>query len=46
MEALVCPWQPSNFFSVSQGYLDFDQVSEARLSTFSPNRAEQLAILA
>jgi predicted phosphoribosyltransferase len=29
VEALVCPWQPSNFFSVSQGYLDFDQVSDA-----------------
>jgi putative phosphoribosyl transferase len=29
VDALICPWQPSNFFSVSQGYRDFGQVSEA-----------------
>lgn len=29
VDALVCPWQPANFNSVSQGYRDFGQVSEA-----------------
>jgi len=29
VEALVCPWQPADFRSVSQGYRDFSQTSEA-----------------
>jgi putative phosphoribosyl transferase len=29
VDALVCPWQPLDFRSVSQGYRDFGQVSEA-----------------
>jgi predicted phosphoribosyltransferase len=28
-DALVCPWQPPDFHSVSQGYQDFGQISEA-----------------
>jgi len=28
---LICPWQPANFGSVSQGYRDFGQVSEAEV---------------
>jgi putative phosphoribosyl transferase len=29
VDALVCPWQPQEFYSVSQGYQDFSQTSEA-----------------
>ena len=29
VDALVCPWQPRDFYSVSQGYEDFSQTSEA-----------------
>jgi putative phosphoribosyl transferase len=29
VDALVCPWQPADFHSVSQGYQDFGQTSEA-----------------
>ncbi|HEV2887997.1 MAG TPA: phosphoribosyltransferase family protein [Jatrophihabitans sp.] len=29
VDALVCPWQPPDFRSVSQGYRDFGQTSEA-----------------
>ena len=29
VDVLVCPWQPPDFSSVSQGYRDFGQVSEA-----------------
>jgi putative phosphoribosyl transferase len=29
VDALVCPWQPADFGSVSQGYRDFSQTSEA-----------------
>jgi predicted phosphoribosyltransferase len=29
VDALVCPWQPPDFRSVSQGYRDFGQISEA-----------------
>jgi putative phosphoribosyl transferase len=29
VDALVCPWQPVDFRSVSQGYRDFSQTSEA-----------------
>jgi putative phosphoribosyl transferase len=29
VDLLVCPWQPSNFGSVSQAYRDFGQISEA-----------------
>lgn len=29
VDVLVCPWQPPDFGSVSQGYQDFGQVSEA-----------------
>ena len=29
VDVLVCPWQPSDFRSVSQGYRDFGQTSEA-----------------
>jgi putative phosphoribosyl transferase len=29
VDALVCPWQPPDFHSVSQGYQDFGQTSEA-----------------
>lgn len=29
VDALVCPWQPPEFYSVSQGYRDFGQTSEA-----------------
>ena len=29
VDALVCPWQPLDFHSVSQGYRDFGQTSEA-----------------
>ncbi|HEX8094933.1 phosphoribosyltransferase [Jatrophihabitans sp.] len=29
VDTLVCPWQPPDFGSVSQGYQDFGQVSEA-----------------
>jgi len=29
VDALVCPWQPRDFRSVSQGYRDFGQISEA-----------------
>lgn len=28
VDALVCPWQPRDFRSVSQGYRDFGQISE------------------
>jgi predicted phosphoribosyltransferase len=28
VDALVCPWQPPDFGSVSQGYQDFGQTSE------------------
>jgi len=31
VDTLVCPWQPANFGSVSQGYRDFGQVSEAEV---------------
>lgn len=31
VSVLVCPWQPANFFSVSQGYRDFGQTSEAEV---------------
>jgi putative phosphoribosyl transferase len=31
VSALVCPWQPADFGSVSQGYRDFGQVSEAEV---------------
>jgi len=31
VSALICPWQPANFGSVSQGYRDFGQVSEAEV---------------
>lgn len=31
VSALVCPWQPADFFSVSQGYADFGQTSEAEV---------------
>lgn len=29
VDAVVCPWQPVDFRSVSQGYRDFSQTSEA-----------------
>jgi putative phosphoribosyl transferase len=29
VDAVVCPWQPPDFRSVSQGYRDFSQTSEA-----------------
>ena len=29
VDELVCPWQPPDFRSVSQGYRDFGQISEA-----------------
>ncbi|MBV9822254.1 MAG: phosphoribosyltransferase [Actinobacteria bacterium] len=29
VDALVCPWQPADFGSVSQGYRDFSQTGEA-----------------
>lgn len=32
VDVLVCPWQPPDFRSVSQGYRDFGQVSEATVS--------------
>jgi putative phosphoribosyl transferase len=31
VDALVCPWQPTSFHSVSQGYRDFGQTSEAEV---------------
>lgn len=31
VDGLLCPWQPPNFFSVSQGYRDFGQTSEAEV---------------
>ena len=31
VDALVCPWQPVRFASVSQAYRDFGQTSEARV---------------
>ena len=31
VDGLLCPWQPPNFFSVSQGYRDFRQTSEAEV---------------
>jgi predicted phosphoribosyltransferase len=31
VDALVCPWQPADFGSVSQGYRDFSQTSEAEV---------------
>jgi len=31
VSVLVCPWQPADFFSVSQGYRDFGQTSEAEV---------------
>ncbi|MFL6161655.1 MAG: phosphoribosyltransferase [Jatrophihabitantaceae bacterium] len=51
VDALVCPWQPPSFRSVSQGYLDFGQTSEAevcqvltdagdRISAAKPSRTE------
>jgi predicted phosphoribosyltransferase len=29
VDVLICPWQPPDFRSVSQGYRDFGQTSEA-----------------
>lgn len=31
VDRLVCPWQPADFYSVSQGYRDFGQTSEAEV---------------
>ena len=31
VDAVVCPWQPAGFHSVSQGYRDFGQTSEAEV---------------
>ena len=31
VDGLLCPWQPARFFSVSQGYRDFGQTSEAEV---------------
>jgi predicted phosphoribosyltransferase len=31
VDALVCPWQPAAFHSVSQGYRDFGQTGEAEV---------------
>jgi putative phosphoribosyl transferase len=31
VDGLICPWQPPDFHSVSQGYRDFGQTSEAEV---------------